>query len=182
MTALRLFLWATLLCGFVYPGAITLIGQLLFHENASGSPVFLKNECIGHALIGQKFTAERYFWGRPSQSDYNPIQSGGSNLGPTSKQLVQLVQERREKIAAAHNVAPSLVPKELLFASGSGLDPHISVECALFQVKRIAKTRNIDEKTIVALVHLFTAKRSLHIFGFDIVNVLLLNRALDEIA
>jgi len=175
-----MYLWLAFLCGVFYPNFITLISQTCMNNAANGSPIWAKDRIVGFELIGQKFETPGYFWARPSAADYNPLHSGGSNLGPTSKALELLVEERREKLAAAHAVDLIQVPNELLFASGSGLDPHISVACAFFQIPRIAKARGLDPKVLHSLVELMITPRRFHILGTPTVNVLLLNKALDE--
>lgn len=172
MQALRLFLWLFIITGVVYPSLITFIAHTTMKHKATGSLV--KG---GSLLIGQKFEGEKYFWSRPSAVDYNPLPSGGSNLGPTSKTLKNNVEKRRLLIAkASDNGEP---PSELLFASGSGLDPHISPAAAYFQLHRIARARKIDEEKIREIVHLLIEKRRFGFIGVPCVNVLKLNLALD---
>lgn len=158
VTSLRLFLCLTFVTGIVYPFFITLIANGRMKPN----------------LIAQKFEKEIYFWPRPSAIDYNPLQSGGSNLGPTSHQLMERVEIRKRVLAKAHGVEIENVPSELVFASGSGLDPHISQTAAYFQVERVAKARGIDPITIKKLVNSLLEKYPPRI------NVLLLNMALDK--
>lgn len=171
-----------LLTGVLYPLCITLIGYLLpFHVD--GSFLLKDNKPIGSLLIGQQFTSERYFWGRPSAHDYNPLESGGSNLGPTSAALAELVNRRKQQVAHAHNVELNRVPSELIYASGSGLDPHISVSCAEFQIERVMRARGMqgsEQRSIVrSLIDQFTEGRILVRLGQPCVNVLQLNAALD---
>jgi K+-transporting ATPase ATPase C chain len=180
IAALRMFLWMTILTGIAYPLIVTGIAQLTMKHKADGSMVDVDGKIVGSALIGQKFTSDRYFWGRPSSVDYNPLPSGGSNLGPTSEALKKAVEERRAAVVKAQEgVDPAAVPSELLYASGSGLDPHISPATAKYQIPRIMKARNLkDEKDIIRLIDELTEKS---IVGHTSVNVLLLNVALDQL-
>ncbi len=183
-TALRLFLWMILLTGVIYPLIITGIAQLFFYERANGDFLISQDKIVGAKLIAQKFTDNKYFWPRPSSVDYNPLPSGGSNLGPTSAALKKAVGERKEVIAKAAGNSNSAIPSELLYASGSGLDPHISPKAAYFQIDRIIKARSLDpqkgKKDLTELIDKNTEKRLLDIIGKPCVNVLLLNQALDE--
>jgi K+-transporting ATPase ATPase C chain len=175
MKALRLFLWLTLLLGVLYPLSITAIATLTMPKRAKGSLV--KNErgeVIGSLLIGQSFTQERYFWPRPSATNYNPLPSAASNLGATSKKLLLQVEERKRKFANAE------IPSDLLFASASGLDPHISLEAALFQVDRVARARGMQKEKLEAIVRATVTKRKLFFLGQPCVNVLQLNLKLDS--
>ncbi len=172
--SLRMFLSMTLLTGILYPLFITLIAQLALHQKANGDLVFSqKNQPIGSKLIAQKFTADKYFWERPSAVDYNPLPSGGSNLGPTSAALKKTILERRAVYSPKTEI-----PSELLYASASGLDPHISVEAALFQLDRVAKARNLNPELIHDLINKATHWA---LFGPSYVNVLILNSTLDGI-
>lgn len=171
----RMFFGLTLLTGILYPLLITLIAQLTMNERANGSLIFQQNSPIGSHLIGQKFTNAHYFWGRPSAIDYQPLPSGGSNLGPTSSELKKIITERQSKFEPNSNI-----PSELLFASGSGVDPHISVPTAYFQIPRIASARHFDPQMIKTLIDQL-AKRQYAFFGEAYVNVLQLNMALDSI-
>jgi len=184
-TNLRIFLWMTLLTGIIYPLFITGIAQLTMKNQADGNFISIDGKIVGATLIAQKFDGDKYFWSRPSAIDYNPLPSGGSNLGPTSAALKQIVEERREKLAKAHNVDKKEIPSELLFASGSGLDPHISVEAAYFQIDRISKARGLDSLTrkneIKQLIYQATTKRHSGFFAEPCVNVLVLNISLDKL-
>jgi K+-transporting ATPase ATPase C chain len=173
MKSLKLFLLLTFLTGVAYPLFICVVAHFAFPSRSQGSLVGVH----GSSLIAQKFEAARYFWPRPSAVDYNALSSGGSNLGPISPSLKKQVEERRIKLLKAHPYA-SDVPAELLFASGSGLDPHISPQTCYYQLERIAAERAIDKMTLKALVDSYIETPLL---GRPVVNVLLLNLALDEI-
>ncbi len=180
LKALKLFAWMVLVTGLIYPLFITVIAFITMPEKAAGS--FTMNS--SSLLIGQAFESEKYFWPRPSAVNYNPLPSGGSNWGPTSAQLKQAVDERRRNIAALQDMTQP-IPSELLFASGSGLDPHISPETAYFQMKRVADSRKLgeqDRKKLQELIHSFVEKRSFGFLGMPRVNVLKLNLALDAIS
>ena len=179
-TNLRLFLWMVLLTGIIYPLAITVIAQITMNDNANGSMLISQGKTIGSSLLAQKFQSDKYFWPRPSTTDCNAIPSGGSNLGPTSIALKKAVEERKSQLAKANNVDPSQVPPELLFASGSGLDPHITPTAAYFQVDRIAKARDLDKKIVSDLIESHIERRQFGFFGSPRINVLELNIALDK--
>ncbi len=151
--AIRILLVMTVLTGVIYPFLMTGVAQVAFPAKANGSLVTRDGKIIGSELIGQKFDSSIYFWSRPSAIDYNPIPSGASNLGPTSKKLKEQVRERRRVFAAGNSIADtSAIPKEMLFASASGLDPHISPEAALLQLKRVAMARNLSDTQIQQVV------------------------------
>lgn len=174
----RMFLWMTFLTGIVYPLLITAIAQLTMKRKADGDFVIVKEQRVGAKLIAQKFESDKYFWARPSAIDYNPLPSGGSNLGPTSAALKRTVQERMEKLAKAHGAEETEIPRELLFASGSGLDPHISLDAAYFQMERVAKARAMEQNDVKQLIDHLAIKRSLGFLGEPCINVLILNKAL----
>lgn len=170
--ALILFVWLVLLTGLVYPLTITIISKFTMNEKASGTILKDKNNNpIGSSLVGQKFESDRYFWSRPSAIDYNSLSSGGSNLGPTSSKLQKLVEERKNRLGSA-------VPSDLLFASASGLDPHITPEAAFFQVERISKARGLGKTDLEGLIKSVMEKR--YFLCRSRVNVLILNLKLDE--
>jgi K+-transporting ATPase ATPase C chain len=167
----RFLLLMTVITGFIYPGLITVISQFIFPYQAEGSLV--KNEqgkIIGSELVAQDFKGDQYFHPRPSAVDYNPTSSGASNLGPTSKDLLDKVNERKNQGGT----------EDLLFASGSGLDPHISPKSAIDQVFRVAQARHMNEKQIYDMVQANIEGRQFGFLGENRVNVLKLNHALDS--
>jgi K+-transporting ATPase ATPase C chain len=179
MPAIRIKIFLTVLLGLIYPFVMTGLSQALFPRQASGSFIDKNGVLVGSDWIAQKFEKPQYFWPRPSGVDYNPLPSGGSNLGPTSADLKKAVDERRAKLQTAHG-ANHPVPPELLFASGSGLDPDISPEAALYQAERVANTRHMELNQVQGLIQQFTQARDLGFLGEPRVNVLKLNLALDE--
>ena len=174
----------TILTGLVYPLAVTAIAQALFSHRANGSLIVHNGKTVGSALIGQPFEDPRYFWGRLSATApfaYNAAASSGSNLGPTNEALQKIVQARVEMLHAADPGNEAPIPVDLVTASGSGLDPHISPAAALYQIRRVARTRGLDNDTIRRLVEQHTEDRLFAILGEPRVNVLDLNLALDAL-
>lgn len=172
----------TVITGIAYPVVVTVIAQLVFPHQANGSLIVKDGKNLGSSLIGQPFDDPRYFWGRPSATTpfpYNAGASTGSNQGPTNPDLVKAVQARVDALRAADpgNAAP--VPVDLVTASASGLDPHVSPAAALYQVRRVAKTRGLAEDAVRSLVERHTEDRTFGALGEPRVNVLLLNLALD---
>ena len=180
MTSLKkatlLFIVLFVITGLVYPLAVTLISELVFPSQAHGSLIVdNNNRVIGSKLIGQNFTAPQYFQSRPSASGYDPTVSGGSNLGPTNPVLLELIANRTSALRKTGITDP--IPSDLVTASASGLDPHISLDSALIQAPAVAKARNLPEKEVRALVLSESIDSP---FTGPYVNVLSLNRALDE--
>lgn len=181
-SALMVLVVLTLITGFLYPLMITGIAQLLFPRQANGSLILFNGQPVGSSLIGQPFDAPKYFWGRPSATSpfpYNAAASSGSNLGPTNDALTKAVQARIDALNAADPDNPLSLPVDLVTASGSGLDPHISPAAAEYQVRRIARVRGLDEAAVRRLVAQYTEGRQFGILGEPRVNVLTLNLALD---
>jgi potassium-transporting ATPase KdpC subunit len=192
--AIVLVIALTLITGVAYPFAITGLAQVIFPDKAQGSLVERDGKVVGSTLIGQEFTGEGYFHGRPSATTapdpsdptktvpapYNAANSGGSNLGPTSKSLIERIQGDIAKLKQENPSAQ--VPADLVTTSGSGLDPDISAEAALFQVPRVAQARNLPENQVRQLVAEHTSDRLIGLFGEPRVNVLELNLALDRAA
>lgn len=179
--ALVLFAALTLLTGLVYPLAVTGIAQAVFPGQAAGSLLVENGTTIGSSLIGQNFTAPTHFWGRPSATApmaNNASASGGSNLGPLNPALTDAVKARVDALRAADPGNAALVPVDLVTASGSGLDPHISVAAAQFQAARVARARGLPLETVQALIAQHTEGRLLGFIGEPRVNVLVLNLAL----
>lgn len=181
---LVIFAVLTLVTGVAYPLAVTGIGQALFPAQAAGSLIQRDGKAIGSALIGQNFVDPGHFWGRPSATGPQPnnaIASSGSNQGPLNPALIDAVKGRVEALRAADPGNTLAVPVELVTASASGLDPHISPAAAGFQVQRVAKARNLDATKVRALVAEHTQRPLLGIMGEPVVNVLQLNVALDAL-
>lgn len=175
LTALRVFLLMTVVTGVFYTATVTVIAQTLFADQANGSLVANKNGAIiGSSLLAQKFESPNYFWPRPSAGDYGTVPSGASNQAPTSEAFKKAVQERKDR-GLSH---------ELLFASGSGLDPHISLDAALTQLPRVAQSRHLNEdgeRKLKALIEQAVEKRDFGFLGEKRINVLMLNMKLDDL-
>lgn len=176
---LKLTILFTLLLGGIYPLLTTFIAQVAMPHQANGSFIYRDNTVIGSTLIGQKFTSDKYFWGRPSATDYSTMPSGASNLSLTNPVLQKQIQENKAKLQPFSN--NKHIPSELIFASGSGVDPHISIGTAYFQIPRIVKARpDWTEESLERLIEenkeLFFGKT----FVRPYINVLKLNMALDE--
>ena len=179
-TAMLLFVGFTLLTGLVYPLLMTGIIQIALPEQASGSMIVVNGKIVGSELIGQNFTSPGYFHGRPSAVNYAGNGSGASNFGPTNAKLMEQVSQRISEVRAENNLSSNAtVPSELVLASASGLDPHISMEGAMIQVPRVANARGIPESEVKVLVYQHIEPAQFGIMGQERVNVLNLNLALD---
>jgi K+-transporting ATPase ATPase C chain len=186
--AFFMLLVLTVITGVIYPLAVTGIAQVVFPRQSNGSLIMVDGKVVGSELIGQQFDDPKYFWGRLSATGafpYNAFNaetltgSSGSNYGPLNPALLDMVQARIDalKVADSDNTAP--VPVDLVTASGSGLDPHISIAAALYQTHRVAQTRGLSEADVKALVEAYTESRQFGFLGEPRVNVLELNLALD---
>lgn len=179
-TAVMLFIAFSLLTGLIYPLIMTGVIQITMPEQASGSLIVVNGTIIGSELIGQNFTSPGYFHGRPSAVNYAGNASGASNFGPTSAKLMEQVGRRISEVRTENNLSHNAtVPGELVLNSGSGLDPHISVEGAMLQVPRVAVARGIPESEVKVLVYQHIEPAQFGIMGQERVNVLNLNLALD---
>lgn len=181
-TATVMFLLLTVVTGVVYPALVTVVAQLAFPDQAGGSLVRVDGKLVGSRLIGQPFSSPKYFWGRPSATGPMPDNgavSSGSNLGPLNPALTTAVQSRIAALRAADAGNTKPVPVDLVTASGSGLDPQISIAAAEFQVPRVARERGLPEEKVRQLVRDATQGRTFGVLGEPRVNVLELNLALD---
>ncbi|HTX17889.1 MAG TPA: potassium-transporting ATPase subunit KdpC [Bacteroidota bacterium] len=174
----------TLLTGLIYPYAVTGVSQLIFPTKANGSLIQKDGKVAGSELIGQPFSDPKYFWGRVSATGpyaYNGGSSSGSNLGPSNSALIDEVKKRVSDLKAADSLNTSPIPVDLVTSSGSGLDPHISVAAALYQVPRVARIRGLKDAEVTSLVDKWTEGRQFGFLGEPRVNVLNLNLALDDL-
>ncbi|MDD1744822.1 MAG: potassium-transporting ATPase subunit KdpC [Candidatus Methanoperedens sp.] len=182
-TGILLFVALSLLTGILYPAAVTVLAQAIFPKQSSGSLIYkVDGTPAGSALIGQPFSEPKYFWPRPSATavfPYNPLASGGSNIGPTNNDLITKISDRVKSFQDTG--IQGQVPADLVTASGSGLDPHISLEAALVQIPRIAKARRVPEEKVRSLVQAHFEDRQLGFLGAPRVNVLKLNLALEKL-
>ena len=180
-SSIMAFIGLTIICGIIYPLIVTGISQLLFNHQANGSIIIQNGQAIGSSLIGQQFTQDKYFWSRPSatgNNPYNALASGGSNMGPLNPALLATVKDRAAQLQKTNpNVA---IPADLVTASGSGLDPEISLAAAYFQIPRVAKARGINEDILKSLIQQYAKSPILGFLGENRINVLELNLALDN--
>lgn len=182
--AFMMLLILTVITGVIYPLVVTGIAQVVFPHQANGSLITINGKTYGSELIGQQFSDPKYFWGRLSDTGgfpYNAAASSGSNYGPLNPALMKAVQDRVKALKAADPDNTLPIPVDLVTASGSGLDPDISVAAALYQVHRVAAARGMSEADVKSLVQKYTQGRQLGFLGEPRVNVLLLNLALDGI-
>ncbi len=182
-TALRMILALTILTGLVYPLAMTGLAQLLFPTQANGSLLRRNGAVTGSAWIGQQFEDPKYFWPRLSATPtfpYNAAASSGSNLGPRNPALRKAIDDRRQALLAADPSNPLTPPIDLLTASASGLDPHISPAAAQYQAARVARLRGLPLATLQSLIAKHSTPRQLGVLGEPVVNVLSLNQELDQ--
>ncbi|KAA0893299.1 potassium-transporting ATPase subunit KdpC [Oryzomonas rubra] len=182
-SAILMFLVFTIICGGVYPAIVTGVASAVFPHQAAGSFITdADSKEAGSALIGQPFSAPKYFWPRPSATTdfaYNPMASGGSNAGPTTPDFIKTVGDRIASLRTAGVADP--IPADLVLASASGLDPHITPAAARLQIPRIAKARRLDEGTVAAILSRSVEDRQMGFLGESRVNVLMLNLALDRL-
>jgi potassium-transporting ATPase KdpC subunit len=185
LISLKIFLFFTLLTGIIYPIFVTAIAKAFFPEKANGSLIIKNNKIIGSELIGQQFDSVVYFTSRPSAISYNPLPSGGSNFGLTNSKLKQLVTERKQQFISFNQLdSLTSIPSEMLFASASGLDPHISPYAALLQVERIVKARNLNlrqQRKLKEYIQSASIQPQFGLLGVTHINVLNLNIELDKI-
>ena len=184
--AIRLVIALTILTGIVYPLAMTGVAQAVFPAQANGSLAYVNNKPVGSLLLGQNFSDSKYFHGRPSAAGtdgYDATSSSGSNLGPTNPKLIDGVKTNLDKVRKDNQLGEDkVVPSDLVLASASGLDPHISPAAAYLQVKRVAAKRHLPEMTVRQLVASHVQEKTVGMLGEARVNVLALNMALDQLA
>ncbi|WP_256005840.1 K(+)-transporting ATPase subunit C [Pedobacter deserti] len=182
LPSLRLTAVLMVLLCVIYPLIVAFAGSFSA-GNGGGEKISRNGKVVGYALLGQSFSRPEYFWGRPSAVDYNAAGSGGSNKGPSNADYLKQVSDRVDTLLKYHpGIQKADIPAEMVTASGSGLDPDISLQGANIQIKRIAAARNVDERVIAQLVVAHTEKPVLGLFGPTSVNVLKLNLALDDLS
>lgn len=183
--AIRFLITFTIITGILYPLLITGISQIIFPKQANGSLIEYQGKIIGSKLIGQQFSSDKFFWGRPSATApfaYNAAHSTGSNLGPSNPILLDSIANRANAMRQKNPQALGAIPIDLITASASGLDPHITIESALYQVLRISKARRIPAQAINSLVNDLSEQYFFGVFGIKYVNVLQLNLALEQLS
>ncbi|WP_420193948.1 potassium-transporting ATPase subunit KdpC [Marinobacter sp. GH_1] len=179
LPAVRAAVVLILLCGGLYPLLVTTAGKVMFPHQALGSMINVDDKIVGSELVGQRFVAPEYFHGRPSAASYDPFSVGGSNYAASNPELRVRVAEDSAAVAEREGIAPTSIPADLLAASGSGIDPHISPESAMIQAERVAMARDIPVARVNELIAEHTEGPTLGIFGQPRVNVLKINLALD---
>lgn len=183
--SLKLLLITTVFTGILYPLLVTMVGQQIFPWRANGSFVTKNNRLVGSLLIGQDFSSDQYFWGRPSATTgtpYNALASSGSNLAQSNPLFFIQIKDRVLRLQKAHPQSYKQIPVDLVTTSASGLDPEVSPASAFYQVSRVAAARQLPEKTVTELVARLVHHRTLGVLGEPRVNVLALNLALDRLA
>jgi potassium-transporting ATPase KdpC subunit len=185
ITGLRFLVLMIILTGLVYPGLVTVITSVFSPKEANGSLVKRDGVIIGSKLIGQNFDSQKYFWSRPSFNNYNPLPSGASNLGPLNPLLIKKINENEKDFAQANKINEDVnIPPEMLTASASGLDPHISPAAAFLQISRISEARGMDkaeQDKLIELVNDLTENRQFSFLGEPRINVFLLNLRIDSL-
>src|SRR5271165_4156433 len=181
VTSLLYTVLSVLMLGLVYPAVMTIVAQLLFHNQANGSMVYVAGKPVASAIIGQQWTKPQYFHGRPSAAGngYDPTSTGGTNLGPTSKKLIDSTRAAVKALEKENPDATDAVPMDLVTSSASGIDPDISPEAAYYQAPRVAKARHMSVDAVNAIIAAHVQPRELGVLGEPRVNVLALNLALD---
>lgn len=185
ISSVKVLFLMTLVTGIIYPLLMTAVGQILIKDKAEGSFIYKDGKAVGSLLIGQQFEEDKYFWSRPSAVGNNPMPSGGSNLGPTSKALADSFAVRKERFVKRSLINDeTVVPAEMFFASASGVDPHITPASAYVQVERVARSRNFNgrqKKEIYEIIRNLTEQPQIGFLGEERINVLLLNLETDKI-
>lgn len=169
------------LCGFLYSATATGLGQLLFPAQANGSLIELDGKILGSRLVAQPFTDPKYFQARPSAANYDPMAMAGSNMARTNPELTKIIEQRIADIEVREHIERSQIPSDLVTASGSGIDPEISLKSAMIQVQRVAAARQLSDQQVIELIQQYTLKPTFGMLGQQRINVLELNLALDQI-
>ena len=169
------------LCGFLYSATVTGLGQLLFPAQANGSLIKLDGKILGSSLVAQPFTDPKYFQPRPSAANYDPMAMAGSNMARTNPELTKIIEQRIADIEARDHIEGRQIPSDLVTASGSGIDPEISLKSAMIQVQRVAEARHLSDQQVIELIQEYTLKPRFGVLGQERINVLELNLALDQI-
>ena len=181
--AILIFIVLSVITGVIYPFLVTGVAQVFFHDKANGSLIYRNAKVVGSSLIGQAFGDPKYLWGRISATSppYNASSSSGSNIGPSNPALIDEINGRMKALKAADPGNTNLIPVDLVTSSASGLDPHISLAAAAYQIPRIARLRGLTQDAVRAIVNQHTTNRFLGLIGEPVVNVLEVNLALDEV-